>query len=120
MVNRLYVSFRDLSLDNLPQGRFERCVIGAGDASRMIRTAHMDKTLQCVSKDDLLAPYRTRERRRHEELCAVLVRATTVLESIMPLQVAELKPGDRMLVLTCDCQLSVTPSATATWTSTLF
>ena len=68
MVNRLYVSFWDLCLDNLPQGRFERRVIGAGDASQMIRAAHVDKTLLCVSKDDLLAPYRTRERRRHEAL----------------------------------------------------
>ena len=62
-------------------------------------------TLLCVSKDDLFASYRTKERRRHEELCAVL-RASydcplrfedflttfedeeTALESITPLQVA--------------------------------
>ena len=72
MANRLYVSFWDLCLDNLPQGRFECRVIGAGDASQMIRAAHTDKTLLCVSKDDLLAPYRTKKRRRHEELCALL------------------------------------------------
>ena len=77
MVNRLYVSFWDLCLDNLPQGRFEHRVIGAGDASQMIRAAGVDKTLLCVSKDDLLAPYRTKERRRHEELCAVLRRGST-------------------------------------------
>ena len=123
MVERLYVSFWDLCLDNLPQGRFERGVIGADDASQMIRAAHTDKTLLCVSKDDLLAPYRTKERRRHEELCAVL-RASydcplcfgdfltafddeeTAVESIMPLQVAELKPGDRLLVVTCNYQLA--------------
>jgi len=72
MVNLLYFSFWDLCLDSLLQGRFERRVIGAGDASQMIRAAYTDKTLLCVSKDDLLAPYRTKERRRHEELCAVL------------------------------------------------
>jgi hypothetical protein len=123
MVNRLYVSFWDLCLDNLPQGRFERRVLGACDASRMIGTAHVDKTLLCVSKDDLLAPYRTKERRRHEELCAVL-RASydcplrfedflptfddeeTVVESITPLQVAELKSGERLLVATCNYQLA--------------
>ena len=123
MANRLYVSFWDLCLDNLPQGRFEHRVIGAGDASQMIRAARVDKTLLCVSKDDLLAPYRTKERRRHEELCAVL-RASydcslrfedflntfddeeTALESITPLQVAELKPGDRLLVVTCSYQLA--------------
>ena len=122
MVNRLYVSFWDLCLDNLPQGRFERRVISVGDAGQMIRAARVDKTLLCVSKDDLLAPYRTKERRRHEELCAVL-RASydcplgledflttfddeeTAVESITPLQVAELKPGDRLLVVTCNYQL---------------
>jgi len=44
MANRLYVSFWDLCLDNLPQGRFECRVIGAGDASQVIRAAHTDKT----------------------------------------------------------------------------
>jgi hypothetical protein len=44
MANRLYVSFWDLCLDNLPQGRFERGMIGAGDASQMVRAAHADKT----------------------------------------------------------------------------
>lgn len=123
MVKRLFVSFWDLCLDNLPQGRFERRVIGADDASQMIRAAHTDKTLLCVSKDDLLAPYRTKERRRHEALCAVL-RASygcplrfedflttlddeeTAVESITPLHVAELKPGDCLLVVTCNYQLA--------------
>ena len=123
MANRLYVSFWDLCLDNLPQGRFERRMIGAGDASQMIRAAHTDKTLLCVSKDDLLAPYRTKERRCHEELCAVL-RASydcplrfddfltafddeeAAVESITPLQVAELKPGDCLLIVTCNYQLA--------------
>ena len=115
MASHLYVSFWDLCLDNLPQGRFERCVIGAGEASAMICAARADKTLLCVSKDDLLAPYRTKERRRHQELCTGL-RASyncplrfedflttldderTAVQSITPLQVAELQPRDRLLV----------------------
>jgi len=39
MASHLYVSFWDLCLDNLPQGRFERRVIGAGEASAMICAA---------------------------------------------------------------------------------
>ena len=123
MANRLYVSFWDLCLDNLPQGRFERRMIGAGDASQMIRAAHAHKSLLCVSKDDLLAPYRAKKRRRPEALYAVL-RASynyplrfedfltasddqeTAAESIAPLRVAELKPGDRLLVVTCNYQLA--------------
>src|SRR5579863_7159403 len=123
MVNRLYVSFWDLCLNNLPHGRFEHRVIDAGEASQMIHAALVDKTLLCVSKDDLLAPYRIKECRRHEELCAVL-RASydcplrfedflttfddeeTAVESITPLQVAALKSGDRLLVVTCHYQLA--------------
>jgi hypothetical protein len=98
-------------------------VVGADDASQMIRAARVDKTLLCVSKDDLLALYRTKERHRHEELCTVL-RASydcplrfedflttfddeeTAVQSITPLQAAELKPRDRLLVVTCGYQLA--------------
>jgi hypothetical protein len=123
MASHLYVSFWDLCLDNLPEGRFEHRVIGASEASAMIRGARTDKTLLCVSKDDLLAPYRTNERRRHEELCMVLGASygcplrledflttfedeETAVQSITPLQVAELQSGDRLLVVTCDYQFA--------------
>jgi hypothetical protein len=56
MSGRLFLPFWDLCLDNLPQGRFERRVIAAGDAGAMIRTARTGNTLLCVSKGDLLAP----------------------------------------------------------------
>lgn len=113
MSGRLFLSFWDLCLDNLPQGRFERRVISAVDAGAMIREHRAGNTLLCVSKDDLLAPYRTRERRRHEELCSVL-RANynhslrfedflsgTDIVSITPLQLAVLTPGDNLLIVTC-------------------
>ncbi len=123
MASHLFVSFWDLCLDNLPQGRFERRVIGAGEAGAMICAARADKTLLCVSKDDLLARYRTKERRRHEELCTVLGASyncplrfedflTTfrheeaAVQSITPLQVVELQPRDRLLVVTCNYQLA--------------
>jgi len=123
MGSHLYVSFWDLCLDNLPHGWFEHRLITVADARQMIRAARADKTLLCVSKQDLLAPYRTKERRRHEELCAVL-RASydcqlrfedfltavdndeTGFQSIMPLQVAELRAGDRLLVVTCNYRLA--------------
>jgi hypothetical protein len=44
MANRLYVSFWDLCLDNLPQGQFERRVIGAGDAIQMVRIVALAAT----------------------------------------------------------------------------
>ena len=52
MASRLYVSFWDLCLDNLPQGRFERRAISAGDAGakrscvpRSVRTTTVHCTL---------------------------------------------------------------------------
>ena len=117
MSGRLFLSFWDLCLDNLPQGRFERRVVAAIDAEAMIQAARASDTLLCVSKDDLLAPYRARERRRHEELCAVL-RANyhwslgfedflsafdgdgSKVVSITPLQLAELNSDDSLLIVT--------------------
>ncbi len=123
MTAHLYLSFWHLCLDNLPQGQFERGVISADDAGTMIRDARTDSTLLCVSKDDLLAPYRARERRRHEELCELLrirhnfnIRfedfLTTIdddgasVQSIMPLEVVELRPKERLLIVTCNYQLT--------------
>ena len=111
-------------------------MLGAGDASQMIQAAHTDKALLCVSKHDLLAPCRTKERRRHEELCAVLrvsyvcpfrfedfLTASddeeTTVESITPLEVVELKPGDRLLVVTCNYQLAEKTVHKGIWTTVL-
>jgi hypothetical protein len=77
----------------------------------------------CVSDDDLLAPYRTTERRRHEELCALLRASYDCplhfedfltafhdeegpVYNIMPLQVAELQRADRLLVVACNYELA--------------
>jgi len=122
MTAHLYLSFWHLCLDNLPQGQFERGVINADDARTMIRDARTDTTLRCVSRDDLLAPYRAKERRRHEELCELLrtrynfdIRFDDFLttfdadeasvQSIMPLEVVELRPKERLLIVTCNYRL---------------
>jgi hypothetical protein len=122
--SRVFLSFWDLCLDNIPEGRFERRVIPAVDAETIVRTARVAKTLLCVSNHDLLAPYRVRERRRHEELCAVLranYQWSLSLEdffsafddgepsdvvSIMPLQLAALTPGDSLLIVTCNYRIA--------------
>jgi hypothetical protein len=119
MTTHIYLSFWHLCLENLPQGRFERGVISADDAGTMIRDARTDRTLLCVSRDDLLAPYRAKERRRHEELCELLrthydfdIRIEDFLttfdddgasvQSIMPLEVVELRAEERLLIVTCN------------------
>jgi hypothetical protein len=122
MSTHLYLSFWHLCLENLPQGQFERSVISADDTRAMIREARTAKTLLCVSKDDLLAPYRTKERRRHEELCELLQTSCTLdirfadllttfdeeatsIQSIMPLEVVQLRPKERLLIVTCNYRL---------------
>jgi hypothetical protein len=122
MTAHLYLSFWHLCLDNLPQGQFERGVISTDNARTMIRNARIDRNLLCVSKDDLLAPYRAKERRRHEELCELLrirynfdIRFEDFLttfdddrasaQSIMPLEVVELRPKERLLIVTCNYRL---------------
>lgn len=43
---------------------------------------------------------------RFEDFLTTFDDEETAIESIMPLQVAELKPGDRLLVVTCHYQLA--------------
>src|ERR1700676_5791543 len=123
MSGHLFLSFWNLCLDNLPEGRFERRGVTAVDAGAMIRAARAGNTLLCVSEDDLLAPYRATERRRHEELCSVLRSNyhwslgfedflsafdgdSSDVASIVPLQLAKLNPGDSMLIVTCDYRIA--------------
>ncbi|MGH8134564.1 MAG: hypothetical protein ACRETG_09230 [Steroidobacteraceae bacterium] len=122
MVGRLFLSFWDICLENLPLGTFEHRAISAPEAREVIQSSRATKTLQCVTNDDLLAPYRQRERRRHQALCDLLRRnydlpldlddflitldEEPAVQSIAPLQLAELQPGQRLLIVRCDYQLA--------------
>lgn len=72
MNEALFVSFWDICLENLPDGRFEKRAISADAATNMIRAAASVHSVVWVSEDDLLAPYNQKAYRRHEELCEVL------------------------------------------------
>ena len=122
MVGRLFLSFWDICLENLPLGTFEHRAISAPEAREVIQSSRATKTPQCVTSDDLLAPYRQRERRRHQALCDLLRRnydlpldlddflitldEEPAVQSIAPLQLAELQPGQRLLIVSCDYQLA--------------
>jgi hypothetical protein len=45
--SRLYLSFWDLCLDNLPVGRFERRTLAAAEAYRLSRAARENHALCC-------------------------------------------------------------------------
>lgn len=88
----------------------------------MICAARAADRLVCVSEEDLLAPYKRKERQRHEELCGVLRRREALPLSLedfcasdaedppmmhaRPLQLAEVREGDRLLVIGCAYQLA--------------
>jgi len=113
----LFVSFWHLCLDNIPEGTFSRRRVLLADAKKLIERARRDGRLRCVTDDDLLAPYKKRENRQHQELCRALGKHHKIKlpfelffnkssndgrsSTINPLQFAEVKGRDRLLVVTC-------------------
>ena len=70
--NMLFISFWNICLDNLPKGKFVRRSMTAAAARAAINKARKNKSLLCVSEDDLIAPYHKLQRDRHDDLCRVL------------------------------------------------
>jgi hypothetical protein len=118
MSGRLWLSFWDICLRNLPEGHFaHRCLTGQ-EARVLIEQAREDTRLVCVTNHDLFAPYKKRHADQHKELCAVLgehfgialslrdfVTATEEegepLYSAAPLQGVEVQGEDRLLIVDC-------------------
>ena len=115
---QLFVSFWDMCLHNVPVGGFTHRVIGLRDARKLIGQARQNDRLLCVSNDYLFAPYHKRERKNHEELCAVLSRQCgislefadftskherdgDVCYSAIPLECVQVHGDNRLLVVTC-------------------
>lgn len=74
MSQRLYISFWAIRLENLPDGAFRRRTLSAAEAKQLIEDARRDGKVIPVSADDLLAPYKKREREKHQDLCKVLAK----------------------------------------------
>ena len=66
---KLFISFWNICLDNLPEGTFIRRRITPDDARRYIEQARLANALLGVSDDDLLATYHERD-----SLCFALRR----------------------------------------------
>jgi hypothetical protein len=114
----LFVSFWNICLENLPEGSFLRRSITPEDARHLIESARKEKRLLCVSEDDLLAPYRKRERANHDALRRALVKHVGITlafrdftgshetdagssYSTTPLVGVQIRGRDRLLVVTC-------------------
>ncbi len=115
---RLFLSFWDICLDNLPEGTFRRRRIPADDAKQRIIQAREGNRLLCLSDHDLVAPYRKREVERFDAFCRVLnehfgLRLSLndfcseydhegeTYYSINPLNCVEVQGDDRLMIVTC-------------------
>ena len=110
MPPRLYVSFWNIELSNLPVGSFRRRLLPMTEARSLIHAARASGMLLCVAKEDLGAPYGERAREKHRELCAALRQHADIeieLEdffgrnSANPLCLAEV--GEQRSLLVVDC-----------------
>jgi hypothetical protein len=89
----------------------------------LISTAREEHKLRCACDDDLLGPSCERERRRHQQMCAMLnsnygiqlgvedflIQAAdedSSLRTILPIQFIEVQPGSDLLVITCSYTFS--------------
>lgn len=122
MSGKLFLSFWDICLRNLPEGNFSHRRITGQEARALVEQARQNNNLLCVADDALVAPYKKREADRHKELCAVLgehfgialsVRDfVTAMEhegeplySTAPLQCVQVQGEDRLLIVDCSYSL---------------
>lgn len=116
---KLYLSFWEICLKNLPVGEFKHRLIVPEDARSLINQARAKKTLLCVSTNDLLGDQQTDKRDDHNKLFHVLreyfgisiVLKDFLLEdkdddgnilfSTIPLDVVQVQGNQPLIVVTC-------------------
>jgi hypothetical protein len=121
-MQRLYLSFWDISLSNFPAGKFHKRELTGVEAKARIDSHLRSGSLLCVSKDDLNAPYNTREKSKHDDLRAALLSAHGIdltfeqfntedtdgdqpCHHITPLELASISGASSLLVVTCSYTL---------------
>ena len=117
-MQRLYLSFWDVSLSNFPSGIFHKRELTGVEAKTLIDSHLKSGSLFCVSADDLNAPYNMREKSKHNDLRAALLSVHGIdltfeqfnTEDIdgdqpyhhtTPLEVARIGETSALLVVTC-------------------
>ena len=114
---RLYVTFWGLKPSNFPQGITRRRRVDAATAKELIQIAHACGRLSCARSDALLAPYLARALSCDQALRAALeeIDISIGIEDFLvqdgecqhtfPLGLAQLEPGDQLLVIDCHREL---------------
>jgi hypothetical protein len=115
---KLYLSFWHVCLENFPEATFVHRRITPNEAKRRIERAQKQEALLCLSRDDLLAPYRQHQRENHDTLCKVLKKhfdiALTLRDFtsrdgdgkdasyfINPLNCCQIHGKDQLLIVNC-------------------
>jgi hypothetical protein len=115
---RLFISFRKLCRENIPEGTFVHRRLTPEETRHLIEEARRAGTLSGVSAEDLFAPYKKGEKRDHGKLCRVLGEHYGIAlslrdfvisadgegethHSIHPLQLAEIGEASRLMVVGC-------------------
>lgn len=60
-----FITFWNMSSENLPEEYLRKRRLTIDEAKLLIERARERKELVCVSKDDLVAPYKQRQRLKH-------------------------------------------------------
>ena len=111
-----YLSFWSVELENLPTGVFSKRILSTDEARHILSATRAAKALICVSRKDLGAPYETRARERHEELCKLLREHADIEVSLRdlfgkdcanPSCLAEVTRRTRLVVFNCRYALDV-------------
>ncbi|ABC33655.1 hypothetical protein HCH_07040 [Hahella chejuensis KCTC 2396] len=67
-MTKLFLSFWHVQLDNFPEGAFSRRSLKSAEARELILQAQSEGLFQGACADDLFAPYKETERKKHDEL----------------------------------------------------
>ncbi len=117
---QLFVSFWQLSLENIPEGTFVHRRVPPEEAKQLIEAAQQAGALRCGSQEDLLAPYNKRERNKHKKLCRTLGKHYGIALSLQdfmledndeedgskgyttyPLMLAQVEGSNRLMIVNC-------------------
>lgn len=126
IAGQLFVSFWNIALDNFPEGTFRHRRLSPDEAKSLVSEARELGVLFGASQNDLLAPYKEREKANQKALCQTLEEHFGITLSLgdfmiedeedgkpgymtRPLQLAEIRGASRLLVVNCHYTMSQGP-----------
>ncbi|AZZ95322.1 hypothetical protein EUZ85_02285 [Hahella sp. KA22] len=113
-MTKLFLSFWHVQLENFPEGAVSRRSLKSAEARELILQAQSEGVFQGACADDLFAPYKETEKRKHDELRQVLQDDYDIPLSVSdfstkgedyvtvyPLNFVTVSNGSSLMVVTC-------------------